>query len=82
MNCKYLIINAFALSGRVCTIVLFPGCRYALPRAMSLLPHSGRLLTGRLLALLGLHLDLCIRDTARYIISSRISVPYSQLALC
>ena len=41
INCKYLIINAFALSGRVCTIVLFPGCRFALPRAMCSLPFQG-----------------------------------------
>ncbi len=38
---KYLIINAFALAGRMDAIVLFPGCRYALPRAMRLLPFQG-----------------------------------------
>ncbi len=41
INCKHLIINAFALSGRVRTIVLFPGCRCALPRAVCLLPRRG-----------------------------------------
>ncbi len=40
-NCKYLIINAFALAGRICAIVLFPGCRYALPRAVCSLPRRG-----------------------------------------
>ena len=45
-NRKYLIINAFALSGRVCTIVLFPGCRFALPRAMCSLPLQGAFIQG------------------------------------
>jgi len=40
-NRKYLIINAFALTGRMDTIVLSPGCRYALPRAMCSLPRWG-----------------------------------------
>ncbi len=37
---------AFALAGRVCTIVLFPGCRFALPRAMCLLPRWGASIQG------------------------------------
>ena len=46
-NCKYLIVNAFALAGRMCAIVLFPGCRFALPRAMCSLPFQGAFISGR-----------------------------------
>ena len=45
-NCKYLIINAFALAGRMDAIVLFPGCRCTLPRAMRSLPRRGAFIQG------------------------------------
>jgi len=46
INSKYLINNAFALPGRMCAIVLFPGCRCTLPRAMRSLPRRGAFLQG------------------------------------
>ena len=44
-NRKHLIINAFALLERMYAIVLFPGCRYALPRAMGSLSFQDATVT-------------------------------------